>query len=201
MTSPNRFNTEIVVNSLNSNRKSQKYQIISNGTQVWIYDTEQNQYSVGECKKFIQSPAGQNVGGLANFYLRTLDSAYRNRNELVAIAKSDPNRLARLEYFKKLTNLDLRNMAVRNKQIRDVAYDVYDIGTADESYRLAVYVSSSSNDIERIERMHQKDGVNLLSIEQIVRQSNYRATSDDIFTFIPPDNAEQVESPIQINSF
>ncbi|MEL6929754.1 MAG: hypothetical protein AAFO95_14090 [Cyanobacteria bacterium J06600_6] len=195
---PNKVNTEITF--VNRDRGlGQKYQIISNGTQVWIYDQATNQYSVSEYRQFIQSAAAVNVGTLANFYLRTLDRVNSNKIASRALAKLPPDRL--IGYFQRFANVDLQNMTIRNEQIEDTFYSIYDINAVDNSYEVTTYVAPQSSNIDRIDLIGQKDGLDLLLIEQITSQTLPESISAETFNFVPPDNAEQVELQIAIEPF
>lgn len=195
---PNQVNTEITFFD-QEKRLDQQYQIISNGTQLWIYDVVANQYSVSEYKQFIQSSAGLTVGTLANFYLKTLNTVNSNRIASRAIAKLPPDRL--VKYFQRFANIDLQNMVIRNEEIDGIPYAIYDIDAIDRSYELTTYVAPPSANIERIDLVGSQDGLNVLLVEQILSQTIPPAIPADTFTFIPPEDAEQMESQIEINPF
>ena len=195
---PNKVSSKITF--VDRDRGSDRqYQIIADGTQVWIYDIEANQYSVSEYQQFIQSQAGLNVGTLAGFYLKALDKVNSNKIASRAIAKLPPDRL--VEYFQRFANIDLQNMRIRNEQIKDTAYSVYDINAADKSYEMTAYVSPLSNNIERIDLTGKQDGLDLVLVEQIISQAIPESIPTDTFTFAPPNDALQVESQIKINPF
>ena len=46
--------------------------------------------------------------------------------------------------------IDLQNMTIKNEQIEDTAYTIYDINANDNSYKVTTYASSRSSHIDRI---------------------------------------------------
>lgn len=194
---PNKVNSEITFFGENESL-DRTYQIVSNGTQVWIYDLDQNQYSVSEYKPFIKSQTGLAVGTLANFYLKTLDGVNSNKIASRAIGKLPPDRL--LKYFSRFANIDLQNMATRNESVAGKAYAVYDINAADRSYQTTIYVTPQAANIERVNISGNKDGLKLEIAEQIISQTIPKSIPADAFNFVPPDDAEVTEQ-IKINPF
>ena len=190
---PNKVNTKITFD------RDRQYQIIADGERVWIYDVEANQYSVSQYQQFVRSDAALNLGTLANLYLRTLDKVNSNKIASRAIAKLPPDRL--IGYFQRLANIDLQNMTIRNEQLEGTAYSIYDINATDNSYEVTAYVSPVTSNIDRIDLIGQKDGLDLLLVEQITNQTIPESISADTFSFIPPDDAKQVELQIEINPF
>ena len=186
---PNKFNTEIAFVG-NNELLDRKYQIISDGVKVWIYDVVQNQYSVEQYQQFIESPSGLAVGMLSNFYLKTLNSVNNNTVAVNTLKKLPPERS--LRYFQRFANIDLQNMEIRNEQIEDTAYAVYDADASDGSFELTAYVAPQSA-IERIELSGNKDGLDLIVKEQIISQTVPESIPADLFSFSPPEDAEVIE--------
>ena len=185
---PNKFNTEIAF--VGNNELDRKYQIISDGVKVWIHDVAQNQYSVEEYQQFIESPSGLAVGMLSNFYLKTLNSVNNNTVAVNTLKKLPPERS--LRYFQRFANIDLQNMEIRNEQIEDTAYAVYDADASDGSFELTAYVAPQSA-IERIELSGKENGLDLIVKEQIISQTVPESIPADLFSFSPPEDAEVIE--------
>ena len=177
----------------------QQYQIVANGTQVWIYDLQANQYSVSEYKQFLESTTSLSIGTLANFHVTTFNRVNNNKIASRAIAKLPPNRL--VKYFQRYANIDLQNMVVRNEQLEGQPYAVYDIDATDRTYKVTAFVSPQSTNIERINLVGQQNGIEILMSERVISQTIPEAIAENTFNFIPPDDAEQVESQIKINPF
>ena len=195
---PNQVNTKITFFDAET-ALEQRYQIIADGTQVWIYDVEANQYSVSEYKQFLESPTSLSIGTLANFYVATLNRVNNNKIASRAIAKLPPDRLA--TYFQRYANIDLQNVVFRNEQIEGQAYAVYDIDATDRTYKITAFVSPQSTNIERVNLVGQQNGIEILMTEQVTSQMIPEAIAEDTFSFVPPDDAEQVEEAITINPF
>lgn len=176
-----------------------QYQIITNGTQVWIYDVQAHKYSVSEYPQFITSSAGISVGTLANFYLKTLHTINSNRIASRAISKLPPERL--LGYFQAYANIDLQNMTTRNEQLGNQTYAIYDLNAMDRSYQATIYVQPQSSNIEQVNLKGQKDNSVITIIEQIISQTPVEPVPFESFNFVPPDDAEEVELQIEIYPF
>ena len=187
---PNKFNTEITFVG-NNELSDRKYQIISDGVKVWIYDIAQNQYSIDEYQQFIKSPSGLAVGMLSNFYLKTLNSVNNNPVAVNTLKQLPPERLVR--YFQRFANIDLQNMEIRNEQIENTAYVVYDADASDRTFKVMAYVAPQSANIERIELSGKKDGLNLTVKEKIISQTVPESIPADLFSFIPPEDARVAE--------
>ena len=177
----------------------QQYQIVANGTQVWIYDLQANQYSVSEYKQFLESTTSLSIGTLANFHVTTFNRVNNNKIASRAIAKLPPDRL--VKYFQRYANIDLQNMVVRNEQLEGQPYAVYDIDATDRTYKVTAFVSPQSTNIERVNLVGQQNGIEILMSERVISQTIPEAIAENTFNFIPPDDAEQVESQIKINPF
>lgn len=187
---PNKFNTEITF--VGDREISDKtYQIISDGVKVWIYDVAQNQYSIVEYQQFIESQSGLAVGMLSNFYLKTLNSVNNNPVAVNTLKKLPPERS--LRYFQRFANIDLQNMAIRNEQIENTAYTVYDAPASDRIFEVTAYVAPQSANIERIELSGKKDGLELTVKEKIISQTVPESIPADLFSFIPPEKAQVTE--------
>ena len=193
---PNKVNTEITFFD-GDTALEQQYQIVANGTQVWIYDLEANQYSVSEYKQFLESTTSLSVGILANFYVTTLNRVNNNKIASRAIAKLPPDRL--VKYFQRYANIDLQNMVVRNEQLEGQPYAVYDIDATDRTYKVTAFVSPQSSNIERVNLIGQQNGLEILMSERVTSHTIPEAIAEDTFNFIPPNNAEQIDRPIIIN--
>jgi len=198
VTAPNKVQAEITLVAENG-KSDQKYQVVSNGIKVWIYDQQQNQYSVSEYKQFIKSQSGLAVGILSNFYLKTLHGVNNSTIASRTMAQLPPDRL--LRYFQRFTNIDLQNIVIRTEQLSAQTYNVYDINAADQSYQITTYVNPLSADIERIDLAGKKDDLEITVTEQIIKQSIPATIAVDVFNFVPPEDAEQVTEQIAIAPF
>ncbi len=195
---PNKVKAEITF--VDENGLSDKqYQVISDGTQVWIYDLKQKQYSVSEYQQFIESQAGLAVGTVSNFYLKTLNSARNNKIVSRALTKLPPDRL--LRYFQRFANIDLQNMIIRNEQIEGQTYAVYDLNAVDRSFKVTTYIDSQLADIERVDLSGRKDGLDLVVKEDIINQTIPATIPGDTFNFSPPKDVEQVTEQIAVELF
>ena len=186
---PNKFNTE--VGFLNEDDSDSAFQIVSDGKQVWIYDVAQNRYSIGEYKQFIESETGLAVGTISNFYLKTLNGVNNNKIAGRAIAKLPPNRLMR--YFQRFANVDLQNMVIKTAEVDGKPYNLYEINAYDKSYQATVYVTPQQADIERVDVSGTKNGLKVMVRDTVVSQSAPDSLADDLFLFLPPEDAQQVE--------
>lgn len=187
---PNKFNSEISFVSDNE-LLDRKYQIVSDGVKVWIYDVAQNQYSVEEYQQFIESQSALAVGMLSNFYLKTLNSVNNNTVAVNTLKKLPPERS--LRYFQKFANIDLQNMEIRNEQIENTAYAVYDVEASDRTFEVTAYVAPQSANIELIELSGKKNGLDLMVREKIISQTVPESIPAELFSFVPSEDAEVTE--------
>lgn len=195
---PNKFVSEIIFTSPNG-LPGKKYQIVSDGNQVWIYSLITNQYSIIDYKQFMQSRDGFMLGTISYFYLKTLNDVGNSQITANAIAKLPPDRL--LKYFQRATGVDLQKTVIRNESVEGTNYKVYDLDSPEKGYKLSTYINPQQGDLEIIDLSGQKDGMDLAIKESITNQSVPSSIPRDIFSFAPPNGGEQVVNPIPIQPF
>ena len=195
---PNKFNSKIAFVSPNG-LEGKAYDIISDGSQVWIYDYASNQYSISEYKPFLQTREGFLVGALSYFYLNTRSNIGSSNIIANFLAKLPEDRL--LKYFQRFSNLDLQNSVIRDETIEGTAYKAYDIDATSRGFQATAYINPEQGNLERVHLSGTKDGLQLASQEQVINQTVPESFAEDTFTFTPPENAQQVEQQIAIAPF
>ena len=195
---PNKFNSQIIFVSPNG-LQGKTYDIISDGSQVWIYDYAANQYSKSEFKPFLQTREGFLVGTLSYFYLNTRSNIGSSNIIANFLANLPEDRL--LKYFQRFSNLDLQNLVIRDETIEGIAYKAYDIDATNKGFQATAYINPERGNSERVHLSGSKDGLQLASKEQIVNQNIPESFSEETFVFNPSDNVEQVEQQITIAPF
>lgn len=195
---PNKINSEITFVSPNG-LEGKTYQIVSDGTQVWIYNLATNQYSISDLKQFLQTREAFLMGTLSYFYVTTRSNFGSSTITANVLAKLPEERLVR--YFQRFANVDLQSPLIKDETIEGKIYKVYDLNATNRGFELTAYVAPEPLALERIDLAGTKDGLQLATQEQIINQTILESIPAETFSFSPPDNAEQVARPIAIEPF
>lgn len=194
---PNKINSQVTFVSPDG-LEGKIYQIVSDGTQVWIYNLATNQYSVSNIEQFLQTREAFLMGTLSHFYVNTRSNITSSTIAANVLAKLPEDRLVR--YFQRFANVDLQNSVIKDETIENKAYKVYDLD-ASNSFKIAAYVNPEPANIERVHLSGTKDGLQLSSKEQIIARTIPESIPAETFNFSPPDDAEQVQQQIAIDPF
>ena len=195
---PNKFKSQVTFVSPNG-LEGKTYDIISNGSQVWIYDYSTSQYSVSDFKPFLQTREGFLIGALSYFYLNTRSNIGSSNIIANFLAKLPEQQL--LQYFQRFSKLDLQSSVIRDETIAGKTYKAYDIDATTRGFKATAYIDSERGNLARVHLSGAKDGLQLASEEQVVNQTIPESIPEDTFMFNPPENAEQVEQQITIAPF
>ena len=195
---PNKFNSQITFVSPNG-LEGKAYDIVSDGSRVWIYDYATNQYSVSDLDSFLQTRESFLVGALSYFYLNTRSNIGSSSIVANFLAKLPEDRL--IDYFQRFSNLNLENSAIADKTIEGRNYKVYEIDATVRGFKATAYIDSEGEYVERVNLSGTKDDLQLATKEQMLEQNIPESFSDDTFSFEPPDDAEPVEQQIIITPF
>ena len=195
---PNKINSQITFVSPNG-LEGKTYQIISDGSQVWIYNLATNQYSTSNIKEFLQTREGFLIGTLSHFYVTTRSNIGNSMIAANFLAKLPEDRL--IKYFQRFANIDLQNTVIRDETIDTKAYKVYDLDVSNKGFKTSAYINPDSTTIEQVHLSATKDGLQLAATEQILNQNLPESISAETFSFSPPDDAEQVPKQITIEPF
>ena len=195
---PNRFKSQLTFFSPNG-LEGKAYDIISDGSQVWIYDYANNRYSVSDFEPFLQTREGFLVGALSYFYLNTRSNIGSSNIIANFLAKLPEQQL--LQYFQRYSQLDLQNSVIRDETIEGKTYKAYEIDVTNRGFKATAYIDLERENLERVHLSGTKNGLQLASKERIIDQTIPELISEDTFVFNPPENAEQVEQQITIAPF
>ena len=195
---PNKFRAEITFVSP-AGVAGKKYQVVADGSQVYVYDLANNQYSVSDYQQFIQSRNGFMLGTLSYFYAKSLNDVGKSKILAGAIAKLPPEQLAK--YFQRATGIDLKNAVIKDENIDGTAYKVYDLDSPSKGFKLSAYVNPMEKNIERVDLSGKQDGSDFTIEEQITSQIVPQSIPADSFSFTAEEGAEQVSAPIAIAPF
>ncbi|MCC0177388.1 hypothetical protein I4641_10410 [Waterburya agarophytonicola K14] len=195
---PNKFNSQITFVSPNG-LEGKTYRVVSNGSQVWIYNWATNQYSVSDIKQFLQTREGFLIGTLSYFYINTRSNIGGWRIMGNFLAKLPEAQL--LKYFQKFTNLDLQNLTIRDEKLNGKTYKAYDIDAKNQGFQATAYIDTQKGNLERVHLSGAKNGLQLTSKEQVINQTIPESIPPQTFVFSAADDAEQVEQQIPIAPF
>ena len=196
--SPNKVNSQITFVSPNG-LEGKTYQVISDGSQVWIYNKATNQYSVSVPKQFLQTREGFSIGTLSHFYLTIRSNIGSSNIATNLLANIPEDRLVR--YFQRYSQIDLQNVAIEEETIDGQTYKVYDLDVTDRGFKTTAYVNPESTTIERVDLSGTKDGLQLATQETIFERKIPESIPAGTFSFSPPEGAEQVARQITIQPF
>ena len=195
---PNKINSQITFVSPNG-LEGKTYQIVSDGSQVWVYNLATNQYSASELNQFLQTREGFLIGTLSHFYVTSRSNIGNSTIAANFLTKLPEDRLIR--YFQRFANIDLPNTVIKDETIDGKAYKAYDLADRDRGFQTTAYINPDSTTIERVHLSGTKDGLQLASKEQILSQNIPESIPPETFSFSPLDNAEQVTEQIAIEPF
>lgn len=195
---PHKINSQITFVSPNG-LEGKTYQIISDGSQVWIYNLMTNQYSVSNTEQFLQTRESFLIGTLSHFYVTTRSNIGNSAIAANFLAKLPEARL--IGYFQRFANINLQNTVIRDETIDGKAYKVYDLDISNRGFKTSAYINPDSTTIERVHLSGTKDGLQLAATEQILNQNLPESISAKTFSFSPPEGAEQVPEQITIEPF
>ena len=195
---PNKFKSQLTFVSPNG-IEGKAYDIISDGSQVWIYDYASDRYSVSDFKTFLQTREGFLVGALSYFYLNTRSNIGSSNIIANFLAKLPERQL--LQYFQRYSKLDLQNSVIREETIEGKTYKLYDINATNRGFKATAYIDPERGSLARVDLSGTKDGLQLASKERVIDQTIPELIPEDTFIFNPPENAERVEQQITIAPF
>lgn len=195
---PNKFNSQITFVSPNG-LPGKTYQIVSDGSQVWIYNLATNQYSISNIEEFLQTREGFLIGTLSYFYVSTRQNIGGSRILGNFLAKLPEAQL--LKYFQKFTKLDLENLTIRNEEIAGTTYRAYDINGTAGDLQATVYIEPQRGNLARLDLSGSKNGLQLASQETAVNLTIPESIAEETFMFEPPENAAQSPQQIEILPF
>ena len=198
VTTPKKFNSQIVfVNPDNLQEKT--YQIVSDGSQVWIYNLATNRYSISNIEEFLQTREGFLIGTISYFYVVTRQNIGSSRILGNFLAKLPEAQL--LRYFQRFTKLDLQNLTIRDEEIAGTTYRAYDINGTQGDLKATAYVDTRQGNLARLDLSGSKNGLQLASKETAVNLTIPESIAEETFIFDPPDNAKQSPQQISIQPF
>ena len=195
---PNKFNSQIIFVSPNGLR-GKTYQIVSDGTQVWIHNLATNRYSVSNIEEFLQTREGFLIGTLSYFYVSTRKNIGSSRILGNFLAKLPEAQL--LKYFQRFTKLDLENLTIRDEEIAGTTYRAYDINGTTGDLKATAYVDARQGNLARLDLSGSKNGLKLASQETAVNLTTPESIAEETFIFSPPETAEQSSQQLDILPF
>lgn len=195
---PNKINSQMTFVSPNG-LSGKTYQIVSDGSQVWIYDSSTNQYSVSNLQQFLQTREGFLIGTLSYFYVSTRSNI--GNSGVVANFVSKLPEAQLIEYFQRFANINLRNAVIRDETLEGKVYKTYNLRDASKGLQATVYVDAAQESIAQVNLAGTKDGLQLASQEKIINQSVPESIPANQFSFSPADDVQQVTQQISIQPF
>ena len=194
MEAPKKFRSQIAF----TNGKGvigKQYVVVSDGNQVWIYNVEEEKYSVMTYENFLESNDDFLIGMLSSLFLEIL----ANTEQIELFREISVEELR--EAFNKNLNTDINQVNSDKETIAENEYTTYSYTESEEGFTIKAFINPSSADIKYIHLTGVEDEVSLFMEEQIIKKTNLQSIPSDTFRFLPPINVQKVDEPIPIEPF
>ena len=191
--SPQQFRTEIY--KPESDEFAQPmYILVSDGEQVWIYNTELKQYAVMDYERFDQANDNFFIGFSSMLFLE-MSAPFR---QAFADGVFAPDSIVELlESFFKAEDVPLDG-GLQNLQGQD--YYAYNYKDSQAGFTFTVLVEPNTATVNQLQMSGKADGMDIKMTEQIIERVPLPVVAADTFTFSPPVGVTQVES-LEIDIF
>lgn len=162
-----------------------RYLLISNGKDVWLYQPDSQQYLVTSVTDFERSDDSWIIGFANLFYLNTPEQI---KQEIDRDSISD-RELA--QTFLTSTGSSLQ------QEIQEIAgdrYNLYQFIADNQSLQFSFLVGENSEQISQFQTQNQDRDITLSITEKIVSREENPSIDNNTFNFLPPTSATQVDS-------
>jgi len=186
--SPQQFRTEI--STPESGKFSQPmYIVVSDGSQVWIYNSELKQYAVSDYERFKQSNDSFLIGFSSMLFL---EMSAPFRQAFADGVVSSEGIIEQLEsVFKAEGDLPLQGNRLTGEGQDYYAYSYQD---REAGFTFTFLVKPNTAEVTQLQMSGKADGMEIKMTEQILRRVPSPVVAADTFTFVPLAGVTQVES-------
>ncbi|NET09126.1 MAG: hypothetical protein F6K16_31365 [Symploca sp. SIO2B6] len=177
------------------------YTFTSDGQQVWIYDSEQNIYSVMTYREFQDEYKNNFLAGFfTSFFFGVLEEAGENTEFLLSIPEEqllqDDAFLTSME-----ASLGVQNSTMGTETFNGTQYTTLSYADPEGDFTMTMFIDPATSLIEDIHIMGQTQGLDMFMREDVVHKAPPASLPQDLFTFVPPAGAQLSETPISIGPF
>lgn len=194
ISAPNKFHS-LISFSDDNDTDSKKYEVISDGNQVWIHNHQQKQYSVMDYVSFQDSEDAFLIGMLSSLFIEIVDDT--EGIQMLSSLSEDELLLALTSEFQ----TDLNLLQSNRQTLNGVEYITYTYTDPEETLTMTGFVNPSKQEFERLDITEIQGEFNIRIEEEIVKKTILPSIPSDTFTFTPPKDVEKVDIPISIEPF
>lgn len=162
-----------------------RYLLISNGKDVWLYQPNSQQYLVTSVTDFEQSDDSWIIGFSNLFYLNTPEEIKEQ------IDRDSINVEDLAQNFLTSTNSSLQQ---ETQEIAGEKYELYQFISQDKALQFSFLVGQTSEKISQFATHNQDRDLNLTITEKILSREENPPIDNETFSFSPPTGATQVDS-------
>jgi outer membrane lipoprotein-sorting protein len=181
----NKFRAEIILDS-GDTVAPEKYQVISDGKKVWIYQPDRKKYARTTWTKFSEK---QNfIFGFAALIFNQLSEAERQK----AISNELPQALSMMMNSNESKDFTGYPMEVDGKQLYAYSYDGTNIPSM--GIKMIALVEPSSGNLKEMRVFGRNNGVDFLITEKIFSRTNQVKIPANTFIFSPPRGTKRIKN-------
>ncbi|MEQ9355040.1 MAG: hypothetical protein RIG63_14615 [Coleofasciculus chthonoplastes F3-SA18-01] len=186
--SPQQFRTEI--STPESGEFAQpSYIVVSDGSQVWIYNPELKQYAVSDYAQFNQSNDSFLIGFSSMLFLE-MSAPFRQ-----AFADGEVSSEGIIEQLESVFQAE-GDLPLQGNRLNQEGQDYYTYSYQDREagFTFTFLVEPNTAEVTQLQMSGKADGMDIKVTEQILDRVPSPRVAADIFTFVPPAGVMQVES-------
>ncbi len=165
-----------------------RYQLISNGSQAWIYRPDLKQYSQITTAGFNDSFW---IGISSSLFLSLPENL---RRSLLSEVGSNGKAFAELQ------GLDPKQFKVENRQLNGQDFTTYIYTDTKEGFTMIGYVDPNTGNLQQVELSGDFEGINILMSENIQQRNHFTKVNRQTFNFVPPRGVKKVKK-LEIEPF
>lgn len=195
---PNRFQTSIQFPDAEGNLDRQ-YTVTSDGQQVWIFDADQNTYSVMSYRAFRDDYKDSFlIGFLTDFRLDFVEEVNPELFETVSEADLFQNEalLNAIENY-----WDFSSSTMTREVINGTSYIMLTYANPKEGTVVTIGINLETSLVETMRLTTPSDGLEIDMQETITHQTPPAVIPQNTFTFVPPRDAQLSDTPVSIGDF
>jgi len=191
---PNRFRSEIAFTN-SDGRVGNQYVVVSNGKQVWIHDLNANIYSVMDYQSFHDYDDGFMIGFFSSIFL-TIREGEENVDTLLDLPE---DQLVEAVANQLEVEIDTLNSGTEN--FEGTQYETYRYNDPEQEFVMTAFIEPTTAAIAHFQIAGQEDNLDIVMRESIVDITELRFIPANTFRFLPPFNAQKVDTTISIEPF
>ena len=181
---PNKFRSEITFTKSGDGTQKITTLIVSNGSKVWLYRSDLNQYQALDYEQF------DNLED--TFWLGFSNSIYTQIPSEVRdyILEAKPSSQEIVE----AAGLEMGDIRGGKRIVDNQSLYAYEYKDAKDGFMFTAFVEPSTATLQQLQIAGKSDGMNVTISERILSRTANPAIAPDTFTFSPPTGSKQVDT-------